>query len=160
MLHTKSQGHLPSGSGEKIFKGVLLYMVLVRTPGPFVQTFIPSSKGVSIWNLRPIILEDKMFENVDRRPDARVIGILLAHPWAFGSGELMILIVGLSNLALYCQSSCELFSSSNVLWSSKNSTTNPQKIKNSTAYTMYIRNTVCKPSEWPKPLLLIHQKMC
>ena len=29
-----------------------------------------------------------MFENVDRRMDDGVTGILLAHPWAFGSGEL------------------------------------------------------------------------
>ena len=34
-----------------------------------------------------------MFENVDgwtdgRRTDDGVTGILLAHPWAFGSGEL------------------------------------------------------------------------
>ena len=33
--------------------------------------------------------EEKMFEIVDgRRTDAGVTGILLAHPWAFGSGEL------------------------------------------------------------------------
>ena len=29
-----------------------------------------------------------MFENVDRRTDAGVTGILLAHPGAFGAGEL------------------------------------------------------------------------
>ena len=29
-----------------------------------------------------------MFENVDRRKDAGATGILLAHPRAFGSGEL------------------------------------------------------------------------
>ena len=30
-----------------------------------------------------------MFEIVDGRTDAGVTGILLAHPWAFGSGELI-----------------------------------------------------------------------
>ena len=29
-----------------------------------------------------------MFENVDGRTDAGVTGILIAHPGAFGSGEL------------------------------------------------------------------------
>ena len=47
MLHTKSQGHLPSGSGEEDFKGVLPYMavatILVKGPEPFEQTFVPSS---------------------------------------------------------------------------------------------------------------------
>ena len=35
---------------------------------PFEQTFVPSSKGVSIWNLSsigPVDSEDNMFENVD-----------------------------------------------------------------------------------------------
>ena len=40
MLHTKSQGHRPSGSGED-FKGVLPYMgmsaILVMWPEQFVQ---------------------------------------------------------------------------------------------------------------------------
>ena len=35
--------------------------------------------------------EEKMFENVDgQRTDAGVIGILIAHLRAFGSGELKI----------------------------------------------------------------------
>ena len=46
-----------------------------------------------------MVSEEKMFENVDGRTDRRtdgrrtddgVTGILLAHPWAFGSGELKI----------------------------------------------------------------------
>ena len=45
MLHTKSQGHLSSGSGEEDFKGVLPYMgmvaILVMWPGPFEQAFVP-----------------------------------------------------------------------------------------------------------------------
>ena len=43
------------------------------------------------------VVSEKMFENVDGRlttdegqtPDAGVTGILLAHQWAFGSGELI-----------------------------------------------------------------------
>ena len=49
-----------------------------------------------IWNLSlidPVVSEEKMFENVDGQTDDGrtedgVTGILLAHPWAFGSGEL------------------------------------------------------------------------
>ena len=76
--------------------------ILAMWPGPFVQTFFPASLGVTIWNLSsigPVVSEEKMFENVvgrttegwrkdDRRTDAGVTGILLAHPWAVGSGEL------------------------------------------------------------------------
>ena len=73
--------------------------ILVMWPRPFEQTFVPPSLGASIWNLSsigPVVSEEKMFENVDgrrttddgRTPDAGVTGILLAHQWAFGSGEL------------------------------------------------------------------------
>ena len=44
--------------------------ILVMWPGPFEQTFVPASKGVSIWNLSligPVVSEEKMFENVDGR---------------------------------------------------------------------------------------------
>ena len=44
--------------------------ILVMWPGPFEQTFVPPSKGVSIWNLssiRPVVSEEKMFEIVDGR---------------------------------------------------------------------------------------------
>ena len=60
---------------EKIFKGFLPYMgvaaILVMWPGPFVQTFVSASKGVSIWNLSLIgpVVSEKMFENVDGRTD-------------------------------------------------------------------------------------------
>ena len=70
--------------------------ILVMWPGPFEQSFVPVSQGVSIWNLNligSVVSEEKMFEIVDRRTtDARVTGtgILYAHPWAFGSGELKI----------------------------------------------------------------------
>ena len=65
--------------------------ILVMWPGPFEQTFISASKGVFMWNLSsigPVVSEEKMFEIVDARTEAGVTGILLAHPWAFGSGEL------------------------------------------------------------------------
>ena len=41
-------------------------------------------------SIGPVVLE-KMFENVDgrRMTDAGVTGILLAHQWAFGSGQLI-----------------------------------------------------------------------
>ena len=46
MQHTKSQDHQPSGSGED-FKGLLPYMgvdaILVKSPKPFEETFIPAS---------------------------------------------------------------------------------------------------------------------
>ena len=48
-------------------------------------------------SIGPVVTEEKMFENVDgrqtddgRTTDAGVTGILLAHQWAFGSGELKI----------------------------------------------------------------------
>ena len=46
--------------------------ILVMWPGPFEQTFVPASLGVSIWNLSsigPVVSEEKMFENVDGRTD-------------------------------------------------------------------------------------------
>ena len=43
-------------------------------------------------SIGPVVSEEKMFEMLpdDGRTDARVTGILLAHQWAFGSGELKI----------------------------------------------------------------------
>ena len=44
--------------------------ILVMWPRPFEQTFVPTSYGVSIWNLSligPVVSEEKMFENVDGR---------------------------------------------------------------------------------------------
>ena len=40
-------------------------------------------------SIGPVVSEEKMFENVDGWTDAGVTGILLAHPWAFVSGELI-----------------------------------------------------------------------
>ena len=42
--------------------------ILVMWPGPFKQTFVPSSRGGSTWNLAsigPVVSEKKMFENFD-----------------------------------------------------------------------------------------------
>ena len=44
--------------------------ILVMWPGPFEQTFVPASLGVSICNLNligPVVSVEKMFEIVDRR---------------------------------------------------------------------------------------------
>ena len=42
-------------------------------------------------SIGPAVSEEKMFENVDgRTTDAGVTGILLAHQWAFGLGELIM----------------------------------------------------------------------
>ena len=58
MLHTKFQSHRPFGSREEDFYGVLPYMgmvaILVMWPGPFEQTFVPSSHGGYKWNLASI----------------------------------------------------------------------------------------------------------
>ena len=58
MLHTKSQGHWPFGSGEEEFEGFLPYKgavaILVMWPRPREQTFVPPIQGGSIWNLASI----------------------------------------------------------------------------------------------------------
>ena len=44
--------------------------ILVMWQGPFEQTFVPASLGVSIWNsslIGPMVSEEKLFENVDGR---------------------------------------------------------------------------------------------
>ena len=77
MLHTKSQGHRPSGSGEENFlKGFIIYGHcghLGHVTRTFEQTFVPVSKGVSMYNsssIGPVVSEEKMFENVDGRRTA------------------------------------------------------------------------------------------
>ena len=97
MLHTKSQGHWPSGSGEEVFKGLTIYG-RGGHPGHMTKTIWINFRSPILYNtcmcsIGPVVSEEKMFENVDgRRTDGRtdavVIGILLAHQWAFGSGEL------------------------------------------------------------------------
>ena len=55
MLHTKFRGNRPAGSGEEDFFKVLPYMgmaaILVMSPGPFIQTFVPLPKEAprKIW---------------------------------------------------------------------------------------------------------------
>ena len=43
MLHTKSQSHWPSGSGEDFLPYMGVAAVLVMWPGLFEQTFVPTS---------------------------------------------------------------------------------------------------------------------
>ena len=74
MLHTKFQGHQPFGSGEEDFLRFLSYMgmvaILVMSPGPFEQTFVPPSHRSYMWNLTltgPVVSEQKMFKECGRR---------------------------------------------------------------------------------------------
>ena len=103
MPHAKSQGHRPSGSGEEDFLRVFTKYGRGRHLGHVTKTIWtnfrspilgslhmkyefnwPSSfRGEDVW---------KWWRTTDdgRTPDAGVTGILLAHQWAFGSGELKI----------------------------------------------------------------------
>ena len=48
--------------------------ILVMWPGPFEQTFVPSSHGDSKWNLAsigPVVSEEEMFKECGRRTDDR-----------------------------------------------------------------------------------------
>ena len=55
------------------------------------KLLFPRPKGSPYGILSSIgpVVSEKMFENVDRWTDAGVIGILIAHLGAFGSGELI-----------------------------------------------------------------------
>ena len=69
--------------------------ILVMWPAPFEQTFISTSQGDSIWNLSLIgwvVSEEMLKMLMDGRTNDGVTGILIAHPWAFVSGELIISI--------------------------------------------------------------------
>ena len=79
MIHTKIQGHRPSGSGEEDLFRFLPYMdmaaILVMWTGPFEQTFVPPSHRSSKWNLNLIVqwfLRRRCLKSVDddvrRRP--------------------------------------------------------------------------------------------
>ena len=104
MLHTKSQGHRPSGSGEEDFLrfftiygrgghlGHVTKTIWTNFCSPILRSLHmkyefnwPSSfRGEDVW---------KCWRTTDgRTTDAGVTGILLAHQWAFGSGELKISI--------------------------------------------------------------------
>ena len=72
MLHTKFQGHQPTGSGEEDFFRFLPYIgmaaMLIMWPGLFEQLYFPKALVVYIWNLVTISLavsEEKLFESVD-----------------------------------------------------------------------------------------------
>ena len=58
MLHTKFQGQRPFGSGEEDFLRFLPHMgmaaILVMSPGPFEQTFVPPSEGDSTLDLASV----------------------------------------------------------------------------------------------------------
>ena len=79
--HTKFQGHRPFGSGKEDFLRLLPYMGMaaIMLPGPFEQTFVPTSQGDSHEILASIdpVVSDEMFENVDYiRTDNRGLPIL------------------------------------------------------------------------------------
>ena len=67
--------------------------ILVMWPGPFEQTFVPPSHGSSIWNLAsfgPVVLEEKMFENVDTHPRTTEAYLYFKQTYEpKGSGELI-----------------------------------------------------------------------
>ena len=99
MLHTKSQGHWPSGSGEEDFLRVLTIYgrgghfghvtktIWTNFRSPILRSLHMkyeinwpcSFRGEDVW---------KCWRTTDGRTDDGVTGILLAHQWAFGSGEL------------------------------------------------------------------------
>ena len=100
MLHTKSRGHRPSGSGEEDFLRVFTiygrgghlgrvtrtiwtnfcFRVLRSLHMKFEFDWPSGFRGEDVWNCG---------RTDGRRTDAGVTGILLAHPWAFDSGELI-----------------------------------------------------------------------
>ena len=98
-MHTKIQGHWLFGSGEEDFFRFLPYMamaaILVMWPGPFEQTFVPSSHRSSTWNLTligPVVSEEKMFKECGGRQTTEAYLSCKLTIWAFGSGELKIRI--------------------------------------------------------------------
>ena len=76
--------------------------ILVMWPGPFEQTFVPTSQAGSIWNfasIGPVVSEEKMFENVDiyiHTTEAYLYyGLTNEHK---GTGELKIAYLPTHNL--------------------------------------------------------------
>ena len=96
MIHTKIQGHRPSGSREEDLFSFLLYMdmaaILVMWTWPFEQTFVPPSHRSSKWNLNLIIVqwfpEEKMFKEGGRQRTMEAYLSYKLTKWDFGSGEL------------------------------------------------------------------------
>ena len=67
--------------------------ILVMWPGPFEQTFVPSSHRSSIWNLTligAVVSEEKMVKECGRRRQCTTEAYLSykLSKWASGSGEL------------------------------------------------------------------------
>ena len=97
MLHTKSEGHPPSGSGEKVFNHLWAWWPSWSCDQDHLNKLLflhPKESPYEIWV--------KLAQWFQRRRclkmltdglwmDARVTGLLLAQPWAFGSGELKIM---------------------------------------------------------------------
>ena len=70
--------------------------ILVMWPGPFEQTFAPPSHRSSIWNLTLIglvVSEEKMFKECGRRRTTEADLSYKLTKWAFGSGELKMLVM-------------------------------------------------------------------
>ena len=99
MLHTKSQGHRPSGSGEEDFWRVFTIYGRGGHLGHVTKTIWtkfcshhPKESPYEIWVQLAQLFQRrrclKMLTDDRQTADAGVTGILLAHQWAFGSGEL------------------------------------------------------------------------
>ena len=108
MLHTKSQGHRPSGSGEEDFLrvftiygrgghlGHVTKTIWTNFRSPILRSLHmkyefnwPSSfRGEDVWKCWQTTDDGRRTTDDGRTTDAGVTGILLAHQWAFGSGEL------------------------------------------------------------------------
>ena len=72
MLHTKSQGHRPSGSGEEDFLSVFTIYGRGGHLGHVTKTIITNFRSPILRSLHmrligPVVSEEKMFENVDGR---------------------------------------------------------------------------------------------
>ena len=100
MLHTKSQGNGPSGSGEVYFLrvftihgrgshlGNVTRTIWTNFCSPILRSlhmkfefYWPSGfRGEDVW---------KCWQATDRRTDDGVIRLLIAYFWAYGSGELI-----------------------------------------------------------------------
>ena len=100
MLHIRSRGHRPSGSGED-FKRVFYHIWAWWPSWSCDQDHLnkllfscPKESPYEIWvQLAQWFQRKRCLKMLtdDGRTDAGVTGILLAHPWAFGPGELIIL---------------------------------------------------------------------
>ena len=85
MLHSKAQGHQPSGFETEFLPYIDQTTILIMWPGPFEQTSVPTSKAYEIWvQLALWSQEVMMFENVDRWMMPHP---LPSHPLPIGSAE-------------------------------------------------------------------------